>query len=145
MGSDAKQADPAMGKVLVIDDCLEEVAGLVEALGGMGIAVRYAASGEEGLAMARASAPDLVLCDLRMPGMNGHEFLEALNTDPGLRHIGVILLDREWVLDRNAINCWSKPTPSGRTADCHLTKPILLPECAEGVRRFLEHVLRRRL
>jgi CheY-like chemotaxis protein len=129
--------------VLVIDDNLEEVAGLIEALRGMGVAVGYAASGEEALAMARAEPPDVILCDLRMPGMNGHEFLEAVSTDPDLPRIGVILLDNEWVLDPNAVNCWSKPTPSGRTADCHFNKPVRLPEMARDVATFLERVLRR--
>jgi DNA-binding NtrC family response regulator len=63
--------------VLVIDDepGLRQTLELI--LAEEGYAVRTAADGEEGLQLALRDAPDLILCDVRMPRMGGLEFLEA--------------------------------------------------------------------
>ena len=56
-------------------------------------------SGEEALSFLRhekahagAPAPDLVLLDLNLPGLHGHEVLAAIKQDPLLRHIPVVVL-----------------------------------------------------
>ncbi len=62
-------------KILVIDDepALRHSLSLI--LSGAGYEVSEASSGEEGLRRLEAGDPDLVLCDIRMPGMGGLEFL----------------------------------------------------------------------
>ena len=68
-----------MGKrVLVIDDEQGVRDAFVLALEGSPYQVIAAASGEEGLAEARAAPPNLVFLDLRMPGMDGIETLRRL-------------------------------------------------------------------
>ena len=53
----------------------------------------YASSnGSDGLRMARKELPDLILVDLMMPGMDGHEICRQLNMDPDLAHIPIIIL-----------------------------------------------------
>jgi CheY-like chemotaxis protein len=79
----------------------------------------------------------IILCDLRMPNMTGHEFLEEVSLDPSLKQTLVILLDTDWVMDQDAINAWSKPTPSGRTAFAHWIKPLNVAEYAAGTTRLL--------
>jgi DNA-binding NtrC family response regulator len=67
-----------MGAILVVDD-EPGLRGLIEVLLRRdGHAVRCAASGAEALALAQAQAPDLVLTDLRMDGMDGLDLLERL-------------------------------------------------------------------
>src|SRR5690349_9977556 len=60
------------------------------------------------------NTPDLILCDLDMPFMNGYEFVTALRTDPTTRHIPVIFLTVSKTLDERA-----KPLGAG-----HLVKPV---------------------
>jgi two-component system sensor kinase FixL len=51
-----------------------------------------ATSGAMGLALARQSAPDLILLDLMMPEMNGHETYQHISSDPQLKSIPVIFI-----------------------------------------------------
>lgn len=51
-----------------------------------------AASGVEGLQIARANALDAILLDISMPDMNGFQMCEALQADPRTQHIPVIVL-----------------------------------------------------
>jgi len=55
-----------------------------------GASVRVVEEGHEGLAVAREWTPDLVLCDLRRPGMDGYTFLRRLRDDPHLQAVRVV-------------------------------------------------------
>ncbi len=57
-----------------------------------GFTVLCAADGEEGLRLARAESPDLILLDLLMPKLPGIEVLRALKTDAATRAIPVLVL-----------------------------------------------------
>lgn len=67
-----------MTDVLVVEDdpTVAEVLGLY--LGQAGLAVRHAPTGEDGLALAAESAPDLAVLDLMLPGMDGLEVMRRL-------------------------------------------------------------------
>ncbi len=78
--------------------------------------VSFAANGRAGLEKAVRQVPDLVLCDLRMPEMNGLEFCRALRTNLQTSHIPVIVLtaytdesDRLEALRAGASLCLTKP------------------------------------
>jgi two-component system response regulator AtoC len=64
-------------KVLIIDDDAGLRKSLSLILGDAGYEVVQAEDGELGLAVAKEQAPDLILCDVRMPKLGGLEFLEA--------------------------------------------------------------------
>ena len=64
--------------VLVVEDDASLRLGLNKALRSAGYAVRVAATGPDGLEAALAAAPDLVLLDVMLPGMNGFEICEEL-------------------------------------------------------------------
>lgn len=57
-----------------------------------GFEVRVAASGEEGLRLAREQAPDVLLLDVMMPGMTGPMVLRELRADPSTRDIPVVFV-----------------------------------------------------
>lgn len=67
--------------VLIVDDETSFVRSLIFALKGEGIAARGVHSGEEGLAAIKTERPDIVLLDLRLPGMGGMDVLAALRAD----------------------------------------------------------------
>lgn len=66
--------------------------GLVEFwLEDAGYRVLLAADGAEGLAMARAERPDLVITDAMMPNLSGDELVETMRDDPELRTIPIVM------------------------------------------------------
>ncbi|QYK00918.1 response regulator [Shewanella psychrotolerans] len=77
--------------VLVVDDTPENIDILVGILGG-DYKVKVAIDGPKALALARKSAPDLILLDVMMPGMNGYEVCKRLKQDPLTSHIPVIFV-----------------------------------------------------
>lgn len=66
-----------MAKILVIEDDAALRKVYVNVLTKEGHAVESAVDGQEGLRMAEAAEPDLILLDMRMPHMTGIEFLRA--------------------------------------------------------------------
>jgi two-component system response regulator MprA len=69
-----------MKRILVIDDDPGIASLLRRGLSYEGFSVATAASGEEGLHMARDTPPDLVILDLMLPGIDGHEVLHRLHS-----------------------------------------------------------------
>ena len=79
-------------KVLVIDDEPDIVEILSYNLGKEDYAVSKAYDGEEGLRIAQAELPDLILMDVRMPGISGIEACRKLKADELLKHIPILFL-----------------------------------------------------
>jgi CheY-like chemotaxis protein len=67
--------------------------------------------------------PDLILCDVDMPFMNGYEFVAALRADPATRHIPVIFL---------TINA-SVADRAKELGATHLMKPVMADELLKAV------------
>lgn len=67
--------------------------------------------------------PDLILCDVDMPFMNGYEFVAALRADPATRHIPVIFL---------TINA-SVADHAKQLGATHLMKPVMADELLKAV------------
>jgi len=84
-----KNSIPA--KILVIDDEPDLVSTIQCRLEWCKFEVVAAGNGEEGLEKAASEKPDLILLDIDMPGMNGHEVLDCLRNRPDLRDIPVIM------------------------------------------------------
>ena len=77
----AEPAGPAAATVLVIDDDGDLRRMLVESLDALGYRTLEAADGPAGLAALAGNAPDLVLLDFAMPGMNGAEVAAAIRAE----------------------------------------------------------------
>jgi len=69
-------------RVLVIDDAAGARSLVAAFLEPMGYDVRAAEGGVPGLNLAEAEAPDIILLDLQMPGMDGYEVCRASARDP---------------------------------------------------------------
>jgi CheY-like chemotaxis protein len=119
-----------MARILVVDD--DRIQRLVasQALTRAGHEVIEATDGAEGLKSVRASQPDLVVCDVVMPGMNGYQFVTALRQDEAIAATPVIMLTSmaERAHMRLGMNAG---------ADDYLSKPFSFEELSEAVDTLL--------
>jgi signal transduction histidine kinase len=79
-------------RVLLIEDNVDSAESLGEALELGGHEVAIAHSGPEGIEKARAFPPDVVLCDIGLPGMDGYAVARAMRKDPDLRSVYLVAL-----------------------------------------------------
>jgi len=88
------RAKPAMRvrRVLVIEDNADAADSLREALQLHGHEVEVAYNGSEGIEKARAFAPEVVICDVGLPGMDGYEVARTMRADPQLARVTLIAL-----------------------------------------------------
>jgi CheY-like chemotaxis protein len=70
-------------KIFIVDDTPSNLRYLRAVFDGEGFSVSVAESGEQALSQAADNLPDLVLLDLRLPGMGGTETLSKLKTNRG--------------------------------------------------------------
>jgi two-component system CheB/CheR fusion protein len=78
--------------ILVVEDSDDARESFRDLLRLLGARVSVACNGREGLDAIEAAEPDLVLCDLRMPRMDGYEFMRALRRDPLAAHPPVLAM-----------------------------------------------------
>jgi signal transduction histidine kinase/CheY-like chemotaxis protein/CHASE3 domain sensor protein len=93
-------------RVLVVDDEVANLDLLQALLEPEGFKVLRASGGKEGLDVARAQRPQLILLDLMMPGMTGFDVVEALRADDATRSIPVMVLTSKELThdDKQALN-----------------------------------------
>jgi putative two-component system response regulator len=107
----------AESTLLIVDDLPENLSVLGELLSGAHYRVRAANSGLSALRLAaQHPAPDLILLDVMMPGMDGFEVVGRLRADPATRDIPVIFLtalseadDEQRGLELGAVDYVTKP------------------------------------
>jgi CheY-like chemotaxis protein len=78
--------------ILIVEDNALNLELVTDLLIGAGYAVRQARTGEEGVRLALADAPDLILMDLRLPGIDGYAALKQLRQDPRTARIPTVAL-----------------------------------------------------
>jgi DNA-binding NarL/FixJ family response regulator len=107
-----------MKRILIIEDHGPMRRNLEIMLAMEGFEVRTAENGRAGLEQARASRPDLILCDVMMPELDGHGVLKALRNDAATATTPFIFLTAkgEKADQRAGMNLG---------ADDYLTKPVL--------------------
>jgi two-component system, NtrC family, sensor kinase len=79
-------------RILVVEDSTLLRAVARDTLTSHGYEVVEAADGEQGLALAREYVPDVVLCDVEMPKLDGFGVLEGMRSTPGLAEVPVVFL-----------------------------------------------------
>jgi twitching motility two-component system response regulator PilH len=105
-----------MPLVLVVDDSPTEVHVMKSALEKGGFQTLTAASGDEGVALARKMRPDLIFMDVVMPGTNGYQATRTLTRDPDTADIPVVMVttkgeqtDKIWGMRQGAVDYLVKP------------------------------------
>lgn len=117
-------------KILIIEDNLLNLELATDLLAANGFVVSSAPTAEEGLRMARALLPDLVLMDFSLPGMDGLSATKHLKADPATRHLTVVGL---------TANAMKGDEAAALNAGCdgYLTKPIDTRTFIAAVTKFI--------
>ena len=114
-------------RVLIVEDNPDAASTLQEALELEGHQVKVARAGPEGVVAARASRPDVVVCDLGLPGMTGFDVARVLRADPALRGVRLV-----------ALSGYANPDDVERSMaagfDVHLAKPPDIALLARSLR-----------
>jgi CheY-like chemotaxis protein len=116
-----------MKSILVIDDRTEMRLVIASTLVHAGYSVRQAKDGREGIQMVIVQKPDLIICDVKMPGLDGYRTLEAIRKCSGTAAIPFILMTGS--MGRNDFR---RGMASG--ADDYLMKPFTPAELISAVR-----------
>ena len=118
--------------ILIVEDNARNMRLVRDVLNHGGYRTLEAASAEEGLALARAELPALVLMDVQLPGMDGVEALGRLRADPATARLPVLALtafamknDRERFLAAGFDGYLEKPLDVRRL-------PVLVAEALAG-------------
>jgi PAS domain S-box-containing protein len=119
------QAPPArtgrQRRVLVVEDNEDASTVLRDELELMGNEAKTAPDGPSALALAHAFHPELVLCDIGLPGMDGYDVARAIRRDPMLRDVYMV-----------ALSGYASPEDLRRASEAgfnrHVAKPIGLEE-----------------
>jgi CheY-like chemotaxis protein len=123
-------------KVLLVDDdpdFVEAVKVIVES-GGYDVEVAY--DGMEGLDAVAENRPDLIVLDVMMPVMNGHEACAALKKDPATAEIPIILLTA--VADRVTTSQYTHRDMLESEAEDYMPKPVEPRELLELIKSWLK-------
>lgn len=117
-------------RILYVEDNEDNIYVIKSRLGRAGFTVLIATDGEQGVSMAAAERPDLILMDMRLPVMDGWEATRRIKAQPETRDIPIIALtahamtgDREKALEAGC--------------DDFDTKPVEMPRLLEKVRALL--------
>lgn len=123
-------------EILLIEDNPDDVDLMLEAFkeGRVRNRVNVAEDGAEALAFLRRTGnytrvprPDVILLDLNLPGMSGHEVLAEIKADPSLRRIPVVILTSS-ASEQDIVKSYNL------SANCFITKPGDLNEFLSLVR-----------
>ena len=115
----AQPMSPTATHTLLLIDDEPEILELMERSLIEDFRILKANNGMDGLTVVRKELPDLIVCDVMMPKMDGMAFLEALKEDKELAHIPIIMLTAK-IAEEDQIVAFD----SG--ADAYLTKPVSL-------------------
>lgn len=124
-------------RILIIEDDPSSLELVTYLLGRAGYETIPAMNGLDGSRCALSALPDLVLCDLQLPLMNGYEVLRSLRNDPRTQDLRVIALtafsmqgDRDKVLAAGFNGYMSKPIDPEtfvRDVETYLAPDVLAP------------------
>ena len=130
---------PLAGDILIVDDTPANLRLLSSMLTQQAYTVRLAPNGKLALLNAQADPPDLILLDIKMPGLSGYEVCEQLKADPRTRDVPIIFIS---ALDQTE----DKVKAFTHGGVDYITKPFQIEEVLARVETHLSlYALRRQL
>jgi signal transduction histidine kinase/DNA-binding response OmpR family regulator len=118
-------------QILIIEDNLDLQLFLKRSLGST-YQIVSANDGQTGLQLALDTVPDLILCDIVMPGMDGLQVVKALKSDLRASHIPVILLTARGTVEQQIEG-------AAAGADAYITKPFNIQYLHSQIRSLLHN------
>lgn len=118
-------------KILIIEDTLEILERIEEVLTLKGYKTYIAENGSQGVQKAIKNLPDLIICDIMMPDMDGYEVLLTLRDVPATTNIPFIFLTA-----KTQVADFRKGMQLG--ADDYITKPFRIKEMLESIEKRFE-------
>lgn len=122
-------------KILLVDDDPDFVEAVKVIVESGGYEVRVAYDGQEGLEAVAEEKPDLIVLDVMMPVMNGHEACGQLKNDPETAKIPIILLTA--VAERVTTSTYSHRDMLESEAEDYMPKPVEPAELLELIKSWL--------
>ncbi len=119
-----------MARILIVDDSPTETFRFKEVLTKHGYDVLEASNGADGVTLAKAEQPDLVLMDVVMPGVNGFQATRQITRDEDTKHIPVVIVSTK---DQATDRVWGKR----QGAIDYLIKPIEEKQLIDVIKQFL--------
>ena len=117
-------------RVLVVEDTEDNRQIIRDLLTSVGYELIEATNGEEGVAMAKAHRPDLILMDIQLPVLDGYEATRRIKANPQLRHIPIIVVT-SYALSGDDVKAFEAG------CDAYVTKPFVPRELLAKVREYL--------
>ena len=119
-----------MTKILCVEDSEDNLLALHKRLGLAGFEVKVATNGAEGVNWAKTLQPDLIVMDLRLPGLDGWEATRRLKAQPETKHIPIIVVTAD-------LSDKSREKAFAAGCDGFETKPVDFEKLVRNIRSFV--------
>jgi CheY-like chemotaxis protein len=116
-------------RVLVIEDNPDSLDSLRDVLELKGYDVRVARDGPRGMALARSFRPEVVICDIGLPGMDGYQVARAFREDDDLKDTYLV-----------ALSGYARPDDLRQAAQAGFDRHVAKPSSLESLEQLLEQV-----
>jgi len=117
--------------ILIVDDIHSNIETVQHLLSGFNLNITPAYSGEQALEILGDYNPNIILCDIRMPGLSGYEVARKLKSDPNMKQIPIIAF--------SASTGSTGSIENNPDFDGFLLKPVSRDELVSALARFLKH------
>ncbi|MEO6172003.1 MAG: twitching motility response regulator PilH [Arenimonas sp.] len=119
-----------MARILIVDDSPSQLMGMKRIVEKLGHEALSAEDGAQGVEVAKANVPDLILMDVVMPNLNGFQATRAISKDAATAHIPIVLVTTK---DQETDKVWGMR----QGAKAYITKPFNEAELVAVITKLL--------
>ncbi len=123
------RGDGAQRRVLIIEDNVDAADSLREALELGNYLVEVAYNGPQGIKEVRVFHPDIVICDIGLPDVDGYEVARRMRADPGLAHVALV-----------ALTGYAQPEDVAKAKEAGFDEHLAKPPSIEALQGVLEDI-----
>ncbi len=119
-----------MARILIVDDSPSQLMGMKRIVEKLGHEALSAEDGAQGVEVAKANVPDLILMDVVMPNLNGFQATRAIAKEATTAHIPIVLVTTK---DQETDKVWGMR----QGAKAYITKPFNEAELVAVINKLL--------